>query len=229
MRNEGEIADNDVIDGAGRNGRVVRNPHIVGAFFTRRCQYLLDIVINREGHLKSYWLIFEWQHRGSVHAHGLLWMDDCPVSRVEELLAAEGRNEEKRELIVYYDRYISAWNPASLQADDLLRYQEASPDHPQLANPVIIPPPNDRHPCQIRYGESDNPEQDLSQLINTVNRHRHCSTTTCLKKKRGRLVCRAGFPHQLRAQSDFKQDEPDGAFKFAPARNDPILNAFPRQ
>ena len=48
------------------------------------------------------WVIFEWQHRGSVHAHGLLWMDDCPVSQAEELLSAEGRDEEKRELLSYY-------------------------------------------------------------------------------------------------------------------------------
>ena len=67
----------------------------------------IDHVVNSEGHLKQHWVIFEWQHRGSVHAHGLLWMDDCPVSSVEELLSAEGREEEKRELLAYFDKYIS--------------------------------------------------------------------------------------------------------------------------
>ena len=185
MRHEGATAQDATIDNTGRNGRVVRNPHLISAFFVRRCQLLIDQVVNSRGHLKAHWVIFEWQHRGSVHAHGLLWMDDCPVPRVEELLAAEGREEEKQALIAYYDTYISAWNPASLPAEDLLRYQATSPNHPQLANPIIIVPPARQHPCQIRYGESEDPASDLSQLINTTNRHRNCSTSTCLKKKRG--------------------------------------------
>ena len=154
MRHEGAMVEDGNINGAGRNGRVVRNPHLVIAFFTRRCRLLIDEVVNGDG---------------------LLWMD-----------------------------------------------------HPQLANPTIIVPPARQHPCQIRYGESDDPANDLSQLINTTNRHRSCSTTTCLKKKRGQLVCKAGFPQQLRAESEFVHDESQGVYKFAPARNDPILNAFPR-
>ena len=228
MRHEGAVVEDGNINSAGRNGRVVRNPHLVSAFFTRRCQLLIDEVVNGDGHLKNHWVIFEWQHRGSVHAHGLLWMDDCPVSGVEELLASEGREEEKQLLLDYYNTYISAWNPASIPVEDLLNYQRTSPNHPQLANPTIIVPPARQHPCQIRYGESDDPANDLSQLINTTNRHRSCSTTTCLKKKKGQLVCKAGFPQQLRAESEFVHDESQGVFKFAPARNDPILNAFPR-
>ena len=80
MQQEGAAADGNAVDDVGRNGRVVRNPHVAGAFFTRRLQLLLEHVVNSEGHLSHYWVIFEWQHRGSVHAHGLLWMDDCPVS-----------------------------------------------------------------------------------------------------------------------------------------------------
>ena len=229
MQQEGTATDDSVVDDAGRNGRVVRNPHVAGAFFSRRLQLLLEHVVNSEGQLQHYWAIFEWQHRGSVHAHGLLWMDDCPVPRVEELLSAEGRDEEKRELLAYYDSYISAWYPGSISAEDIRRYQHEAPNHPQLANPTIVTPQASRHPCQVRYGESDDPVNDLAQLVNVTNRHRRCSTTTCLRKKRGQLVCKAGFPQELRAESAFVPGDREGAYKFAPARNDPIMNAFPRR
>ena len=217
------------MDDIGRNGRVVRNPHVAGAFFMRRLQLFLEHVVNSEGHLKHYWVIFEWQHRGSVHAHGLLWMNDCPVSQVEELLSAEGREDEKRELLGYYDSYISAWNLGSISADDIRRYQQETPNHPQLANPTITTPQAGRHPCQLRYGESDDPANDIAQLVNVTNRHRRCSTTTCLKKKRGHLVCKAGFPQELRAESAFIPGDREGEYKYAPARNDPIFNHFPRR
>ena len=73
---------------------------MVSAFFLQRLQLLLDHV-NSEACLKHHWVIFEWQHRGSVHAHGLLWVRDCPVSNVEQLLSAEGRDEEKKQLLDY--------------------------------------------------------------------------------------------------------------------------------
>ena len=60
-----------------------------------------------------------------------------------------------------------------------------------------------------------------------TNRHRSCTTTTCLKKKRGQLVCKAGFPQELRSESTFLPEERGGIYKFAPARNDTIMNPFP--
>ena len=33
----------------------------------------------------DFWLRFEWQHRGSPHAHGLAWLHDSP--NVEDLLS----------------------------------------------------------------------------------------------------------------------------------------------
>ena len=130
----------------------MRNPHIARVFFVRRLQLLLGACRNSEGQLKHHWIIFEWQHRGSVHAHGLLWMNDCPVSQLEKLLSAEGLEEEKRELLTYYDTYISAWNPGSISAEDIRRHQK-TPNHPQMANPNIATPQARRHPCQVRYGD----------------------------------------------------------------------------
>ena len=53
---EGEANDQDIDDG-GRNGRIVRNPHFVSAFFVRRLDTYVTSVINKEGHLKDHWII----------------------------------------------------------------------------------------------------------------------------------------------------------------------------
>ena len=98
-------------------------------------------------------------------------MDDCPTN-VEQMLADEGREDEKQALLAYYNKNISAWNPGSISAEDIARYKREQPNHPQLANPTIITPTATRNPCQIRYGESDDPANDTSQVINATNRHR---------------------------------------------------------
>ena len=48
-------------------------------------------------------------------------MNDCPTSQVVELLSAENREDEKRKLLAYFARYVSAWNPGSVSADDTHR------------------------------------------------------------------------------------------------------------
>ena len=114
------------------------------------------------------------------------------------LLSAENREDERRELLAYFDRYVSAWNPGFISADDIHRYQQQASNLSQLAKPTITTPQASRHPCQLRYGEHENSATDINQLITVANRHRNCSTTTCLKRKRGQLVCKAGFPEELR-------------------------------
>ena len=49
-------------------------------------------------------------------------------------------------------------------------------------------------------------------------------------EKEERTTCQGRIsPISFVLSFDFKQDEPDGSFKFASTRNDPILNAFRRQ
>ena len=73
------------VDDAGRNGRVVRNPHMVDAFFIKRLRLFLEHVIGHDK-MNHFWFIFEWQHRGSIHAHGLLWLKDAPFNNAEEVV-----------------------------------------------------------------------------------------------------------------------------------------------
>jgi len=53
---------------------------------------------------------YEWQHRGSAHIHGFLWLEDAPNmdtldwNNVDELIAAK----------TYFDKYVTAQNPRPL-------------------------------------------------------------------------------------------------------------------
>ena len=57
--------------------------------------------------IDDYWYSIEWQHRGSLHVHGLAWLTDFPNS----LIATE------QQIAQYWDRYVNSWNPA-IQPDD---------------------------------------------------------------------------------------------------------------
>ena len=86
MQQEGAAAEGIVVDDVGRNGRVVQNSHIAGAFFLRRQQLLLEHVVNSEGHLSHYWVIFEWQHHGSA----CLLYEDANLDTMSGTPSAEG-------------------------------------------------------------------------------------------------------------------------------------------
>ena len=218
------------VDDAGRNGRVNRNPHMVDAFFVRRVKTFLKHVVG--DNLKNHWYIYEWQHRGSIHAHGLLWLHDAPFPKnpnAEEIVK-HGTEEQKSQLIKYYSSYVSAWNPCSLSREDMADLLENHPNDPQLANPTIYPPQSTTHPCRIRSDEVTDQEQDLAGLLNKVQRHGSCNPQTCLRKKKrsDEMECKAGFPKPLRLDPGFVEDpKRKGEYVYVPERNDPILNQYP--
>ena len=148
---EGELLDDVQIDKSGRNGRVVRNPHMVGSFFGKRIQIFLEEVIKTEN-LAHHRYIFEYQHQGSIHTHGLLWMIDCPVQNAENVVK-NGTEEQKHLLLDYYDSYVSAWNPSSLSQETLEDLLQNDSTNPQLANPTIVLPAPATHPCRTRYND----------------------------------------------------------------------------
>jgi hypothetical protein len=47
------------------------NPHIAAWHFYSQTQLFRDIVLKKKFSMKDFWSRFEWQGRGSSHAHGL--------------------------------------------------------------------------------------------------------------------------------------------------------------
>ena len=56
----------------------------------------------------------------------------------------------------------------------------------------------DKHPCQKQYKEISDSDADYVDLLNMVQRHSHCSTNYCLRKKgnNSELQCRFHFPFE---------------------------------
>jgi len=126
--------------------------------------------------------------------HGVFWVDGAPdVSKLES------ESEEKlSEVLDYFSGLICAVNP-----------------NPDVASP-------DSHPCRRDYNLITDFEEDLSQLLNEVQRHTRCSPRYCIRNNK----CRYKFPREMQENSTLQKNEEKQEFEFLPARNDPLLNKF---
>ncbi|KAK3932948.1 Nucleoprotein [Frankliniella fusca] len=57
---------------------VKNNPMIVDPFFLKRVEIFMEEVLTKKYKIKDYWFRIEYQHRGSPHMHGVLWMENAP-------------------------------------------------------------------------------------------------------------------------------------------------------
>src|SRR6185369_8478732 len=53
------------------NQNVIDNPHVAAWFFNKRFEVFLKDVLIKRWDLEDWWYRYEWQHRGSVHVHGI--------------------------------------------------------------------------------------------------------------------------------------------------------------
>ena len=54
--------------------------------------------------ITDHWYRVEWQHGGSLHIHGLAWVNNAP----DQSLCPE------IDLSQFWDKYVSSWNTASM-------------------------------------------------------------------------------------------------------------------
>ena len=148
--------------------------------------------------VEDFWFRFEWQHHGSPHLHGVLWLKDFRLSDTDSLT-----EEQKHALVDYFGNMCVAINPTS---------------------PENIP---DMHPSRKTFtdvSESDRLE-DLGQLINSFQRHTKCGRHCLRETSRGRgLKCRFDFPKPV--QDNPLISSPNKYPQFLPARNDGYVNRF---
>lgn len=105
-----------------------------------------------------YWYRFEWQHRGSPHVHGFSGGPD-----VQKLLASPDDMDlvaVVEEITSYADTIVSTMNPG------------ISPDGSDAEHaPAALTKP---HVCNKPYGEIEDLNMDLLELIATCQRHTRC-------------------------------------------------------
>ena len=155
--------------------------------------------------LSDYWFRFEWQHRGSLHVHGLAWMPNAP----------DAQQADPQTIQNFWNRYVSTWNPAMQPGDDPEHFFW----HVQ------------QHPCNVPYANIQNLPRDLQDLVNLVQKHTQCSVNYCLRTDaNGVQRCRFGFPKPLQPETtdNINHDENNRqqSIVITPATNDPRVNKY---
>lgn len=181
------------------------NPIIASWFLQKRVDIFFEHFLLKEFSVVDYWYRFEWQHRGSGHVHGFLWLQDAPdVSQLAK------NNDEKRRIIEYFDRLVCTEKPDATMS---IRFDE--------------------HPCARNLSIEENmdvDDNDYASLVNWVMRHSKCGSY-CLRlhKTTKQMVCRFRFPFDVRNQSIIEELLNSNMYRFIGHRNDPLVCAHNRK
>lgn len=175
------------------------NPATVAWFFETRCDVFLAEFMKKVFKIADYWYRFEWQHRGSPHIHGIMWLQDAPnVDDIDSL-----NDLERGAIVDYFDRLIAA----------------------TLGERFVVA--LESHPCKKRYSDLAVAEKrtDLDRLLCGVQRHSRCGAH-CIRRDRrsGRETCRYKFPMAIEPMSRLVKE--DGHWKYIPRRNDDLLQRY---
>ncbi len=223
-----------------RRQNVINNPHIVDWFFTQRMESFVKHWLYGTLGAKWHWFRYEYQGRGSIHCHGTAKLNndpglcqltqtalkgffaqkfkdenDCPHDTTELDNDIEAGKKAAGTVCQYVDWLLSTVNPNP-------------PDEDMWIRPRT-------HPCQRCHHNIPEHEKqsDYEDLLNMVQRHTHCSTSYCLRKKSNEteLKCRFHFPfnHCPQTKLEFEKIHTSGdnehyRAKIVTKRNDSRLN-----
>ncbi|MCL7044102.1 hypothetical protein MKW94_009965, partial [Papaver nudicaule] len=181
------------------------NPLVASWFFQKRVQLFFKEYLKKEFLVVDYWYRFEWQHRGSGHVHGFLWLRDAPDT------SDIATNEQVRRLTCeYFDKMICTWNPDPTFSVD-----------------------RRNHPCAKKIpieSNLDNDDDDYKSLVNCVMRHTKCGSYCLRRSKTTRQqLCRFKFPMEFIDDSKLVEDPPNSnMYRFVGRRNDQYVNSHHR-
>ncbi|KAH9292744.1 hypothetical protein KI387_042066 [Taxus chinensis] len=149
-----------------RNHNIISNPHRVSAYLHQRFTVFREEVLQNYLGATDYWYRYEWQHRGSAHVHGFLWLPEA-VPNVETIDWSD--TSAINQVREYFDKLLSAWNPRSISCRSEYIHRPLQDD-----------------PCLLKTSEilATDPLLDLEEILNRVQRHTKCSERTCLRKKK---------------------------------------------
>lgn len=184
-----------------RQTNIIENPHIATWFFDKRFDTFLRNVLIPRWDLEDWWYRYEWQHRGSVHVHGIGRIRNAPI--------IDWRQMKENEIMMnnairYIDSMVTTINPGMNAA---------------------IP---ERHPCQKRRDEIEDDSKDHIELINKLQRHTRCSPSYCIRVNRSKeQICRFGYPKECHDHTFIREDN-HGRPELVTKRNDPYINPHNR-
>ena len=219
-----------------RRQNVIDNPHLTDWLFVQRLESFIKHWLYKTLDAEWHWYRYEYQARGSIHCHGIAKLKNDPgicnlaetaligfklQNKAEEDIAQPQGNASMIQDGVHSARIICSY------ADWL--FSTFNPDPPEDGNWVKPK----LHPCQHSMIDTD-PDQDLVNLINTVQRHTRCSSTYCLRKGKGEdMQCRFDFPKPLCSETHLefqkirlKHADTEYKVKVVTKRNDTRINNY---
>ena len=186
------------------------NPQHVNQFFVKKFEIYVKLEIEEQlkcnpKHKGWYWYRFEWQHRGTIHAHGLGRKGNAPDTYLladqaierrrlldlkkavytleENVLIRLGATAEKK-LCDFHDEFICT--------DSTVSYDEWLP-------PINRIPPQ-LHPSAIKKSDVAAANQEEDDLDLTFMLQRHLCGRNCINKYQ---VCKLKYPRELNDQTRF--------------------------
>ena len=154
------------------------------------------------GVLKSYFICFEAQGRGSLHYHGLLWGSITPT-----VCSQNAHDGEKSSLISNF--FDSVWS-ASFPLD---AHQASRDLEPAILRPGLLTCPNDPNSPEYR--------ERYHGIGPALLRHKH--SDTCRKGKSGKIGCRMNFPMSLTPRTEPIQ------LQVSPNERNPTISSIRRK
>ncbi len=179
-----------------RQRLVTDNSILVESYFNNRANSFIKNVICKHFKVNDYRYRFEYQHRGSCHLHGVLWLHGAADPKIFDT-ASEA---EMLQAKTYYDNLVSAFNPLPSTTPALV--------HPSRNRSTDVQLDNDIH---------------VSRLLNRLQRHTLCTKGYCLRWNGCEFVCRFKFPKNLQEESTLQKNDKTH-FVYLPKRNDEKLN-----
>ena len=220
---------------------VINNPHIVDWIFTKRLESFVKHWLYDTLKAEWHWYRYEYQARGSIHCHGTAKLRTdpglCALTEIalKGYLAAKNLRDFPTDPKILHDIEEGSKANATIcdYVDSLLSTNNPQPPEDESWTKPVI------HPCRKKFQDIPNSqlENDYIDLLNTVQRHTHCSTSYCLKRKQenSELQCRFKFPfdlcHQTRLEFEpvnSKDKTSKYKAKIVTKRNDPRLNNHQR-
>ena len=174
---------------------IAHNPVVAAQFFHTLMTFFFQHILRFRsgtkkeiglfGHTKAYYGCVEAQGRGTLHCHGLIWLEgSLNPSQIKQRLLSANQSRFKHNLIQYLEDNIRTAIPFDPgDVDDV----PSTMHHPSSCYPVRRMPTENAERFQRRR------QKDLFNLIRQCQQHIH--TATCYKycSPQGEKICRFGL------------------------------------
>jgi hypothetical protein len=203
------------VDNANLRDLVTKNPFPTVVYFTRKVNVFLNDFFPQIFNAHSYHGRYEIQSRGSVHFHGLIWIQEYSDLFIGDTISVV-------KIAEFIDKVVSAINPhfnvkVGITAEATL---DLSGDDSVPLQPDTLPTADillSKHPSEI-YDVLEHG----SKLLNACMRHSKCGSH-CQRVVNGKAECRFHYPKPVRESTLVFASTDSKCLQVEMKRNDPLV------